>query len=315
MFRYKTNISKDELDKHVKPTYIGNNPDCAFNGQTKLFDVYQQSSGEVLSREDARKFSKFIRNTFKTWNLSRKTKYGNINKTKTDTTPEFWKDFENRAKERGVNLLNYIPVMEEFVFYKLGVYGKNAIILGQEMLLEYINTAPSAFASIESMRMQDVLGATTLALTEHLQDQGYLAEAHVPFGGKLLVPPHTEKATLTVTGRSGLPITPEFGTRLRFGMITTDADIPETKKRDLSVLKDFCSKCRLCIDNCLGKAIYEKPIEKRGGMLTRIDDDKCFEALTKMNYCSICLKVCPSGLDPKPKKFQKLLETLSYSIL
>ena len=317
--KIKTDITKEELDEKIKPTYKGKNIDCTFRGSNKLFDLTPQP-GEIVSPETAKGFGRSVRNTFKTWNLARKTKYGNIDKngkvlSRTDTTPEFWKEFERIAKEKGVQIINYMPVIEEFVFYDIEVYGKNMILMGQEMRWDRIKTANSTIAAWESMRLQDVLGATTLQLTEYLQEQGYKAEAQVPFGGKVLVPPHVVAATLAIKGKAGLPITPEFGPRMRWGFITVDCDIPETKKRDLSELKAFCDGCNLCVKECLGEAIFEEPIVKSGGMLTHIDRDVCFETLRTQSYCSLCLKVCPPAVEPKAKIFKDILKKVEYSTL
>ncbi|MCP4760507.1 MAG: hypothetical protein GY870_01920 [archaeon] len=300
---------KKEFRKQIQPTYTGKNPNCQFNGNPDLFILTPQP-GEVLDRVTAKLFSRSVRNTFKTWDFSRDSKYGSINKTKTNTTPEFWLKFEQIATKRGVDLINYLPVMKEYVFNGLEVYGKNAVILGQEMQWESIKTANSMIASTESMRMQDVLGATTLFMCEYLQEQGYKAEAHVPFGGKLLVPPLIIAANLAIKGQDGITITPEFGPRQRWGIITTDADIPKTKKRDLSELKEFCDNCGLCIEDCLGKAVFKEPIKKEGGILTHIDAKKCLETLRNTSYCSVCLKVCPPGRIPKSEKFTKLMESV-----
>ena len=222
----------------MKPTYIGKNEGLKFNSDTRFFN-FTSSQGEKLSREDARLFIEYINGTFKTWNLSRQTKYNNKNCTKSKTRSEFWQDFEKKAINMGVNLIGYIPVMEEYIFYDLKVYGKNAVILGQEMEWKPIKEAPSLLTAMESMRLQYVLGNTVIELTTYLQEQGYKSESHVPFGGKLLVPAHVVAAHLAIKGQNGITITPEFGPRQRWGIITTDAQIPETKKRDLSDLENF----------------------------------------------------------------------------
>jgi len=284
----------------VKPTYIGKNEELKFNSDTRFFNL-KSRDGDKLSREDAQLFSEYTSGTFKTWNLSRQTKYNNKNATKIKTTPEFWEDFEKIARDMGVDLIGYIPVMEEYIFYKLEVYGENAVILGQEMIWERIKEAPSLLTAMESMRLQYVLGNTVLKMTEYLQKHGYKSESHVPFGGKLLVSPHVVAAHLGIKGQNGITITPEFGPRQRWGIITTDAEIPKTNKRDLSELERFCKNCGLCIKDCLGNAVYEKPIEKKGGVLTHIDWQKCMETLAERSYCSVCLKICPPGIPKKSK--------------
>ncbi len=302
-------LKDEEFRKIIDPTYIGKNPHCKINTSTAFMEMVPQP-GETLEPSVWKEFHKSVSGSFKSGKLAKTTKYGNIDKSKTETTPEFWEQFEKKAKEMGVDLINYIPVIEEYVFYEIGLYGKNAIILGQEMKWDRIKTANSLLASAESMRTQAVLGTTTLELTKYLQELGYKAEGNVPFGGKLLVPPHIVASTLAIKGQNGITITPEFGPRQRWGIITTDADIPETRKRDLSELKEFCDNCGLCIEDCLGGAVYKKPIEKPGGILTHIDYKKCMETMRTTSGCSVCLNVCPPGRIPKPKRVEKMLASI-----
>jgi epoxyqueuosine reductase QueG len=196
----------------------------------------------------------------------------------------------------GVDFIGYTPVLEDFVFYDLKVYGKNAIVLGMEMKWDKIKTAPSATCEIEVFRVYKVLGDITIELTEYLKSQGYKSEAHHPFGGKLLYGPHAVSAGLGIKGQNGLIITPEFGPRQRWGLITTDAEIPETKKRDLDDLKEFCETCGACVRECKGNAAYESPKEHDNAPnITHIDRSKCIQSILDNTYCSYCLRICPQG--------------------
>jgi hypothetical protein len=60
-------------------------------------------------------FSKYIRGTFKGFQQARKTKYGNENNKKIETTPDFWEKFEKIAKELNVDLIGYTPVNENYM--------------------------------------------------------------------------------------------------------------------------------------------------------------------------------------------------------
>jgi len=251
---------------------------------------------EVLDRETAKAFSKYMRGTFKGFQQARKTKYGNENNNKTETTPEFWEDFEKRAKELNVDLIAYVPVLENFIFKGLKVYGKNCIILGMEMKWEGIKTAPSAQCEIEVFRVYKVLGDVTIELAEYLKSKGYKSEAHHPFGGKLLYGPHVVAAGLGIMGKNGLIITPEFGPRQRWSIITTDAHIPESSKRNFNEIEEFCKSCDLCVKDCRGESVYKEPIKKDSGIITHIERSKCISSILKNNYCSNCLKICPPGI-------------------
>ena len=288
-------------DVGIEPTYVGKNENLVFIVPKELFSM---SAGppEVVDRETAKVFSKYMRGTFKGFQQARKTKYGNENNSKTEVPADFWEKFESKAKNLEVNFIGYIPVNENYVFKDLKVYGKNGIILGMEMKWDDgIETAPSAKCEIEVFRVYKVLGDITIELAENLKEQGYKSEAHHPFGGKLLYGPHVVAAGLGIMGRNGLIITPEFGPRQRWSMITTDADIPESSKRNFDELEEFCKRCGSCIKNCRGGSVYEQPIKKNTGIITHIDRSKCIESLLKNNYCSYCLKICPPGIPDKKR--------------
>ena len=286
---------------NIKPTYVGKNEGLVFVVPQELFTMGVGS--EKIEREAAKNFSKYIRGTFKGFQKARKTKYGNENNTKTETTPDFWKEFEKKAKEMGVDLIGYTPVNEDFIFKDLKVFGKNAIILGMEMLWSEMKKAPHVDTEIECFRVYYELGEITIKMTEFLKEQGYKTEAHHPFGGKLLFPPHAVQAGLGIVGRNGIIITPEFGPRQRWGMITTDAELPDLVKRNFDEMKEYCKTCGSCVKNCKGGAAYEEPIEKvaGSGVLTHIERSKCIKSILNNTYCSVCLKICPQGHPKKDK--------------
>ncbi|MFO8020197.1 MAG: reductive dehalogenase domain-containing protein [Promethearchaeia archaeon] len=277
----------------IEPTFIGRNKDFQFVVPKKLFKL--KPPEEDIERATARKFSKYLRGTFKGFQNARETKYHNKSNTKTRTEDGFWKEFEKEAHSLGIDLIGYTAVREEFVFYDLKVYGKNAIILGMEMKWEEIKKAPSVFCEIECFRVYYKLGEITIQLTEFLKGKGYKSEAHHPFGGKLLYPPHAVSAHLGIMGRNGLVITPEFGPRQRWSIITTDAEIPEPPVKDFNEMKKFCKQCESCIRNCKGGAAHENPIKKDWGQITHINRSKCIQSILDNNYCSVCLKICPQG--------------------
>ncbi len=282
----------------IKPTYIGKNEDLVFIVPNELFSM-SLGPADVMDRETAKLFSKYLRGTFKGFQLSRKTKYGNENNIKTEVSQEFWDNFTKKARELDVDFIGYTPVNKNYIFKDLKVYGKNAVILGMEMKWDKIKTAPSAICEIEVFRVYKVLGDITIELTKYLKTQGYKSEAHHPFGGKLLYGPHAVAANLGVKGKNGLIITPENGPRQRWGIITTDAEIPQKIIKDFKEMEEYCKECEVCVKACKGRAIYEDPIQRDSGIITHIDRAKCIESILTNNYCSFCLRICPQG---HPKK-------------
>ena len=285
-----------EEKKKPEPTFVGSNDNLVLIVPKELFTM-KLNSEQKLDPKTAKEFSNYLSGTFKGFQAANKTKYNNGNNEKKETTPEFWADFEKRAIDEGVDLIGYIPVQESYIFKDLPIIGKNAIVLGMEMKWNMIKDAPGINCGIESFRVYYELGKITIKLAEYLQDKGYRTEAHHPFGGKLLFTAHAVAANLGYMGRIGLIVTPEFGPRQRWSIITTDADIPKTKKRDFSEMEDFCESCGACIENCIGGATYDQPIHKGedAEIITHIDRNKCIESMLTNNYCSNCLKVCPQG--------------------
>ena len=283
----------------IEPTYKGKNKGLVFKVPTELFSI---RLGKEIDPELKKEFYRYAKGTFKGLQLAIKTISGNENNYKTETSPEFWKDFEKKAKEMGVDLIGYTPVNENYIFKNNKVYGKNAIMLAQELNWEKVKTIPSIEFGIEFFRVYQELGEKVIELTNYLKEKGYKSEAHHPFGGKLLYPYHAVAAKLGIIGRSGLVLTPEFGPRQRWGVITTDADIPESQERDFSEMEDFCKNCGACIKNCKGGALLENPIEKveGSGIFTRIDRSKCIDSLINNTFCSYCMRICSQG-HPKKK--------------
>ena len=58
-------------------------------------------------------------------------------------------------------------------------------------------------------------------------------------------------------------------------------------------VSEFCEKCRRCIQLCPVNAIYDNPILRECGNLSRIEGEKCMEYFYKTTGCSVCIQVCP----------------------
>ena len=279
-----------EETKKIEPTYVGKN-----EGMKNV--PIQFGQVPKMDPEIQKEFSGYLMGTLQGAQLARKTKLGNDNNTKTETTPEFWEDFEKKAKEIGVDLVGYTPVNENYIFEGAKVYGKNAIVLAYHFNWEVIKKAPNVLLGVEFFRTYKELGEKVIELTNYLKERGYKSEGHHPFGGKLLYTYHAVAAKLGIVGQNGLIVTPEFGPRQRWALITTDADIPETPERDFGEMEEFCANCGACIKGCKGRAALEEPIEKvkGSGVITRIDSSKCAESLMANTFCSVCLRICSIG--------------------
>jgi epoxyqueuosine reductase QueG len=155
-------------------------------------------------------------------------------------------------------------------------------------------------------------------VAEYLHEKGY--HAVVPkgyFNREKLIPRLSLKlaayeAGLGVYGRCGIIITPEYGPRVNFGVVLTNANLEPDEK-----LANFnpCIDCQLCVNLCPPKAIREKSCPPTGH-----NRDKCVNFVLKLReklgdkrfLCGYCYNFCPVGKMDKPgfklSKYKTLLD-------
>lgn len=98
-------------------------------------------------------------------------------------------------------------------------------------------------------------------------------------------------------GKSCLLITPQYGPRVRWATILTDAPLKATGKP----IKRKCGKCRECVDICPVQAFTGREFDSREPREIRYQARRCQEYHDKMKekiglpVCGMCLYVCPSG--------------------
>jgi hypothetical protein len=68
-------------DIKIEPTYVGKNENLKFIVPKELFSM-SAGPAETIDRDLAKRFSTYIRGTFKGFQKSRETKYGNENNTR-----------------------------------------------------------------------------------------------------------------------------------------------------------------------------------------------------------------------------------------
>jgi len=138
-------------------------------------------------------------------------------------------------------------------------------------------------------------------LADFLRDKGY--DAVVPHGFKdeeeriarLSFKLAAYEAGLGVFGRSSILITPEYGPRVNFGVVLTDASIEPDEP-----LKDFnpCQQCDTCVSLCPINAISKELPPPKG-----FDRERCIGFVYKIRektdrrirLCGYCYNRCPVG--------------------
>jgi len=240
------------------------------------------------------------------------------------------------CKERGADMVGFAPaerwdefgeVPPDFRPKALFPQTRTVIVMGMSMPLPVVETTPSALHKelydITNRQLDDL----ALELTRYLNRMGHasfpftrdtytsmraLRENNLAAFGHV---PAAKYAGLGTIGMNQCILTPEFGPRVRFVSVFTDAEIPADPMQP----KELCIKCGLCASLCPKKAI--KPRDDR--VIGDYDKTACLEMHEELvkqrcSPCGICTKVCPIGKDRLlykskgiRKKYMKERETLA----
>jgi Pyruvate/2-oxoacid:ferredoxin oxidoreductase delta subunit len=167
-----------------------------------------------------------------------------------------------------------------------------AVVLGMEMDKDLLDEAPAPGDKLFDFEIYMESGKRVFEVAHFIRSRGYRCFARVPFDGCVKYPPHAINAGLGELGAMGVVITKEYGPRVRWTMISIEADIEIDKPVDLNMAA-YCDDCLLCVKACPGKAISENRIWWRGVLKRKNQDMKCWPYFVEYDGCGICLKVCP----------------------
>ncbi|HTY14141.1 MAG TPA: epoxyqueuosine reductase [Methanoregulaceae archaeon] len=182
---------------------------------------------------------------------------------------------------------------------------ETVIVIGLPVFLPVIETAPSIYYHELYKTVNGLLDSNAYRISLYLNREGYFS-VPIPrdgYGslGILKDQPcaffsHRHAAFLAGLGTFGINntvLTREFGPRVRFASIFTDAAIPP----DPLITGQLCNRCMQCIDICPVHALqgndYPDGITDKARCIARS------EALAKNHSspCGFCIKVCPVGND------------------
>lgn len=192
---------------------------------------------------------------------------------------------------------------------------ETVIVLGMEMRKDWLLQAPNyRLRRYPDYDVYRRAGNAVHRVAHFIRRQGVSCSARIPFNGAAIYPVHAITAGLGELGAFGGVLTPEFGPRQRWCMLTIDADLPADRPADFG-LAAFCEHCLLCVKKCPARAIPEQPLWWRGVYKRKIDDLRCWAFFTGWHTCAVCLNVCPlHRFGPREvlDHYQKTGEVLGY---
>ncbi|HZK55831.1 MAG TPA: 4Fe-4S binding protein [Desulfosporosinus sp.] len=118
-------------------------------------------------------------------------------------------------------------------------------------------------------------------LTDILSKEGYSAGIKTPLSIFGDFRPLAVSAGLGNWGKNGLVVNPQYGSRLLFASVFTNAPLESSLlQSDLHQSYQACTNCRQCIDVCPAKAFEGNRFHK----------GRCFPKAIR--GCSMCVQVC-----------------------
>jgi epoxyqueuosine reductase QueG len=195
-----------------------------------------------------------------------------------------------------------------YIFKDKSISFDNSIVLAMEMDAEAISQAPSDPTNYEVQKIYKLLGEAGNKIARWLRKRGFASHAVPPRNGLTLHPPMAVKAGLGYYGLHGLCITEAFGPRVRVSAVHTNiTNLPFYEGKEHEWIAEYCDKCKLCITKCPGEAFYDPPQPKDNGIVTHVDQEKCFPFFAENQGCAVCIAVCPFSKE----SYHTLKETIA----
>lgn len=151
---------------------------------------------------------------------------------------------------------------------------------------------PSWRAENEAMAAYARLARRGFRLARWLRRRGYRVQFHDPMLGDAIYQRFAVEAGLGQMGGNGQLLTPDFGSRLRLMLLTTDAPLEPDEPVDYGI-PGICAKCQVCIQRCPARALGREVQEWRGVWKYKTYTERCFPTVLNYKGCGVCMKVCP----------------------
>ena len=135
------------------------------------------------------------------------------------------------------------------------------------------------------------------SLVDFIHSKGFSAEPlsrlGYPLQGEVNLKEHAIRTGLGKRGKNTIVLHPEYGTRLRFAGVRTDAPLDSTADRDLTEGDNpVCQDCTICIDVCPTDVLEPYHLFDIPHCLSNISPRT---AEGRSILCDECIKQCPAN--------------------
>ncbi|MHA1145110.1 MAG: 4Fe-4S dicluster domain-containing protein [Candidatus Helarchaeota archaeon] len=197
---------------------------------------------------------------------------------------------------------------------------KSAVVFALKLLDAPLNGLPFTRSAYDwnKVYLDEKITKISMELCRFFENEDFLAlpitfepQLFNPVVGDISVKDVAVEAGLGHIGLSGLLLTPEFGPRVRLGLVLTTAELTP----DTPLQKKICpldiNKCRKCIDACPPKAMYIKKskvktkwdlcalymYEDLTALPVTINGQNFINRSTSWHafHCGLCVSSCPIG--------------------
>ena len=219
-----------------------------------------------------------------------------------------------KARQMGAELTGFAPVTrwaeygetkESFFPQQIFSFTQTVVVMAVPIFIPMLDTTPSIVYSELYNTTNRILDDMAYRLTLFIHAKGYLA-VFFPRDGYgdislLLQNPEAAFSHVLAAKYAGLGtivynhtlLTPQYGPRVRFVSVMTDAVVAPDPVQE----KELCIRCRRCQNSCPTASFTPS-----GRRIANMDKHKCAEyhEYLKRQYCypcGVCIKVCPVGAD------------------